>query len=373
MIVYFLRYLRFFNLYFINKVFIITMIFMSINNIVLSQDVELKILDSITKTPIENVYLYDDEKAFLTVSDQKGICVISMQRGKDFVKQKTINISHIGYMDKTINIFAPNLKANQTILLNPKVFDIKEVVVSPIDANYIVKKAIENISNNYLSIINDTVAVKLNFIFLDKPDKILANFEGNIALTSNEKHLLAAKFNVKNEDIDKNFYDYNAETSPIGFYSMIFITSHAPIRKYKKTKFNYDATIKTEYGDAYKISFVRTNKYNNIKGYMLINIDDYAITHINYKIGKTKNWIASTKKSKGLIFSNLQYYKLSVSYSKNIDKYRFSKGQINVLFNRTNKKKLLSTNTYDIEVSSICDEVPNHLIYSKAHELFKEK
>jgi hypothetical protein len=238
----------------------------------------------------------------------------------------------------------------------------------------IIEKAIENIPKNYPTIRGDTLALDVNFIFLDNPNSKIADYKGNIALTSNGKHLLAAKYAIENNLISDSFYDYNNEISPGGFYSIIFIQGHAPIRLSKKMYFHYDGTITNQGHDAYKVSFTRKSKYNNVAGYMLINPNDYAITYITYEIGEIKKWIAATHKSMGIVYTNLEKYNVSVSYVEDIKGYKFSEGAINMLFDRTKKEKVFSNNTYDVSIKATkTHHIPNSLTYIKANELFKTK
>lgn len=95
---------------------------------------------------------------------------------------------------------------------------------------------------------------------------------------------------------------------------------------------------------------------------------------LSRKIGKIEKWIAAIQKSKGIIYTNLEEYGVSVSYVENIKGYKFSEGNINMLFNRTKKKKVLSNNTYDVSVKAIeTPHIPDSLIYLKANELFDKR
>jgi hypothetical protein len=341
---------------------------------IIAQKINLQIVDSLTNEPIENVYVYNNEKEFLSVSDISGVCKIFLSTSALNTQPKEVNISHIGYTAKVIRITSSISNNFVKVLLSPTTYELHEVSVIPPNVENIIKKAIENIPKNYPSIRGDTLALALDFIFLDNPNSKIADFKGKIALTSNGKYLLAGKYAIENNLISDSFYDYENEISPSGFYSIIFIQSHAPIRLFKKIDFHYDGIITNQGHDAYKISFIRKSKYNNITGYMLINKNDYAITYITYEIGEIKKWIAATQKSKGIVYTNLEKYKVSVSYIEDIKGYKFSDGAINMLFNRTKKEKVFSNNTYDVSVKATETlRIPKSLIYLKATELFKIK
>lgn len=342
---------------------------------ILAQKVNLQILDSLTNDPIENVYVYSNENEFLSVSDKHGMCEIISPNGKFTEHISAVYISHIGYVDKVIKL-APTVATNQIkVSLKPTVFELREVTVAtPPNANFIVQKAIENIPKNYPTLRADTLACDLNFVFLDNPTSKIADFKGKVAITSNGKYLLATKYDVESNFIKNTFYDYGNEISPSGFYSIIFIQSHAPIRQSKKMKFHYDGIVSQQGYETYKISFNRKSKFSNIKGYMLVNTNDYAITYITYEIGEIKKWIAATQKSNGIVYTNLENYKVSGLYLKAGNGYRFSEGTMNILFNRSKKENILSNNSYNVSVKTTkMPSRPNSLIFKKATELFRIK
>lgn len=341
---------------------------------VIAQTIDLQIVDSLTNEPIENVYVYNNQKEFLSVSDKNGACKIASLVSNLTVQPKEVNVSHIGYTAKVIRITSSMSNNRLKILLSPTTYELHEVAVIPPNVKKIIEKAIESIPKNYPSIQGDTLALDVNFTFLDNPNSKIADYKGKIALTSNANHLLAAKYATETNLISDSFYDYNNEISPSGFYSIIFIQNHAPIRLSKKIEFHYDGIITNQGHDAYKISFIRKSKYNNITGYMLINMNDYAITYITYEIGEIQKWIAATHKSMGIVYTNLKKYNVSVSYVEDINGYKFSEGAINMLFNRTKKAKVFSNNTYDVSIKTTkTHRIPNELTYLKVTELFKTK
>jgi len=338
-----------------------------------AQTINFQILDSLTNEPIENVYIYNSEKEFLSVSDRNGLCQIIIS-DSTFRSHKNAYISHVGYARKVVNLPSPITNSPTKVLISPRIFEISEVTITLPNAQVIVQKAIDKIKENYPSIRGDTLALDVGFIFLDNPNIKIADFKGKIAITKDENHLLAAKHNTTTDLINDSFYDYGNEISPSGFYSILFVQNHAPIRLFKKFDFHYDGITTYQGNDVYKISFTRENKYSNIKGYLLIKMSDYAITYISYEMGEIKKWIAATQKSKGIIYTNLDGYKVSVSYIEDIKGYKFSEGSINMIFNRTKKKQVLSNNTYDVSVEAIeTPHTPLNLIYLKANELFEKK
>jgi hypothetical protein len=355
------------------KFIILSTLFVSPAHII-AQTIDLQIVDSLTNEPIENVYVYNNGKEFLSVSDKNGVCKIVLPTSTLTTQFKEVNVSHIGYAAKVIETKSLISNNFTKVLLSPTSYELHEVAVIPPNVKNIIEKAIENIPKNYPPIQGDTLALDVNFTFLDNPNSKIADYNGKIALTSNGKHLLAAKYATENNLISNSFYDYNNEISPGGFYSIIFIQNHAPIRLSKKMDFHYDGIITNQGHDTYKISFIRKSKYNNISGYMLINTNDYAITYITYEMGEIKKWIAATHKSMGIVYTNLEKYKVCVSYIEDIKGYQFSDGAINMLFNRTKKEKVLSNNTYDVSFKATkTSHIPTSLTYLKANELFKTK
>jgi hypothetical protein len=319
---------------------------------VTAQTIDLQILDSLTNAPIENVYVYDSEKEFLSVTDKNGACKIELSGRTSLAKLKQVTISHIGYTGKTIKTIPSRSNIPGKILLKPTTYVLQDVTVSLPNAKNIIEKAIESIPENYPILQKDTIALDLNFIFFNNPNSKIAEYKGKIALHSNGKYLLGAKYAIEKNHINSSFHNYGNEISPSGFYSIIFIQNHAPIRLSKKMNFHYDGMLTDHACEGYKISFKGRSKYNNMNGYMLINKNDYAITHITYEIGAIKKWIAATQKPDGLVYTNLKKYKVSVSFKEGDNGYTLSEGSINMLFNRTKKETILSNNSYDVTVKN---------------------
>ena len=349
------------------------LLFISTNNII-AQSFDCIIVDSLSNEPIENVYIYNNKKEFLSVSDKNGKCKFVIPDSTLSMHSKYAYISHIGYSAKIIKLTSFLHNRPIKIFLSPTIFKLSEITITSPNANNIIQKAIENIHKNYPSIRGDTLAFDVNFTFLNNPNNKIADFKGKIAVTSEDSYLLAAKYSIEKDLINDSFYDYSNEISPSGFYSIIFIQNHAPIRTAKKVDFHYEGIVSHQGIDVYKISFIRKNKYNNLTGYMLISMNDYAVKYITYEIGEIKKWIAATQKLKGILYTNLESYKVSVSYEKGSNGYKFSQGAINMLFNITKKKAVQSNNTYDVSVQSIeSNNVPVNLNYIKIDELFKNK
>ena len=270
-----------------------------------AQKINFQIIDSLTNEPIENVYIFNCEKEYLSVSDKNGICQINLT-DSTLKLQSDAYISHVGYVSKVINLTSFKSGNPTKFLLSPKIFELSEVTITPPNAQVIVQKAIDKINENYPSIRGDTLALDVSFIFLDNPNIKIADFKGKIAITKDEKHLLAAKYSTITDFTNDSFYDYGNEISPSGFYSILFVQNHAPIRLFKKFDFHYDGITTYQGSDVYKISFIRENKYSNITGYLLIKKTDFAITYISYEMGEIEKWIAATQKSKGIIYTNLE-------------------------------------------------------------------
>jgi hypothetical protein len=336
-----------------------------------AQSVEVIITDSISKEPIDNVYVYNKSNVFLCVSNTKGVCSFVLNDNFE-TKSNNIIISHIGYISKEIS--SSELKNNHTyqILLTPKTFELKEVLITIIkpNAQEIVAKAINQINYNYRSLYKDTTDLKVRLNFFENTTTEIADFEGNISITGTDKGFHASKYNIRKSQIKKSFYEYQTEISPNSFYTIVLVGSHLIVRKQKKFKLKYNGISEYNGLQVYKISFRLDKKCAGQSGYLLINTKDYAILHINYTINKCSKWIGAIKKPYGLIYTNLKYYKISSSYHKIKGKYEFSKGLINTQFSREKKKRIISNNTYNVTVESIKRKENKNLKYSNIDELF---
>jgi len=331
-----------------------------------AQDIFLKIVDSSANKPIENVYLYDSKNGVVSISDSEGLCTVNKDLG-------IVNISHIGYVPIVINLSDSNSSTIKVHLVT-KIFEISEVIVSTPNARYILQKAISRIDSNYNSFKDDTVGFHTKFSFFDSPQNKIADFDGKIAISKKEKGFIGAIYSITKDYIDDVFFDYSNEISPNGFYSIIPIRRHSPIRLNKKFEFDYGGSVIFRGHDVHKIAFSRNGKYSNVNGYMFINKEDYAIVYMCYELGKIDKWIAATSKGNGLVFSNLKKCQIEVEYQKYGNGYVLSDGNINMKFDRTNKKQKLSENTYEVSLKFEPDaNIPSSLIYYNIDELFKKK
>lgn len=331
-----------------------------------AQDFSVQIIDSTTNLPIENVYLYDSNAGVISISDIEGKCPLNKNL-------TTVSISHIGYIPKTLDLSNSN-RADIIISLIPKIFEISEVNVSVPNARNILQTAIIRIDSNYNSFQNDTIGFHTKFSFFDSPQNKIADFEGNIAISKYNNSYVGTKYSLTKDYISEEFYDYSNEISPSGFYSIIPISRHSPIRLNKKFELNYVGSTIFKGQNVYKITFSRNGKYCNVNGAMFINKSDYAIVYMCYELGKIDKWIAATSKGNGIVFSNLKKCQIEVEYQQYENGYILSEGSINMKFDRTNKKQKLSENTYEVLLKYESDtNIPSSHTYYGVDELFKER
>lgn len=342
-------------------------IFILLHIQVRGQYYQLSIHDANTQAPIENAYVYNTKQEALAVSDSFGTCFIGGKR----ITSDSIFISHIGYEVCQVEMSALSKGTANIIRLRQRTYILSEVSITGMEADEIVRKAIDRIPVNYHSLFHDTTCLKVNFDFYDNPNSQLAEFRGQVALTDDSKELFGALYSIDKRVFHQAYYKYSPELSPDTFYVILFISNHIPMLKSKGVRFQLDGMVKDGEMEAYKISFSKDSRYVNFSGYMLINSNDYAITHINYTRGACLKWIAATEKGMGMIYTNLIHHKISAAFKKENLKYRFSEGSVNMLFNRVKKKKEITHNTYDLNIETTTREQANvPLMFKKANELF---
>lgn len=106
-----------------------------------------QIIDKKTKEPVEYASVYIKNNNTGTVSNEDGNFVLKLPPG---TLDDSVYFSCIGY--KTLPRKINDLNEYNSIALEPHFFQLKEVRIQPIDPEDILKKAKENIPNNYSSI-----------------------------------------------------------------------------------------------------------------------------------------------------------------------------------------------------------------------------
>ena len=111
-----------------------------------------KIVDSESGSPLVFASVALKESNVATITNIDGEFILKISEG---VTSKSLEITFLGYKNKSVLLTEMKDKGNKNIIsLEPAPIPIKEIIVKPMDPNYIMEKAINNISINYESVPN---------------------------------------------------------------------------------------------------------------------------------------------------------------------------------------------------------------------------
>ncbi len=272
---------------------------------------------------------------------------ISNQSGKfkiEYPKETMIDtlvFSCVGYKDHRIAI--KDIK--DTIVLKSKDIILNEVVVNAknLDPRAIIKKAIENIPNNYTQnsynaeFYSRGTVINYNDLKADieRITKIY-NKDGYNNMEDIQSKYIAFKLNLDTMKWDGNYVRYAALS--YDDFNNIDLVSSSPLftlESYKKYKYKLLGTTQYNNQKLYKISFI--SKRNSVRyvgryhiddftGIIYINAKDYGIINIDAKWQynlKIATGMANVKNVKNVKINNVgkielndEYMNLSITYKK---------------------------------------------------------
>jgi hypothetical protein len=230
-----------------------------------SQSYQIKkiVVDKNTKFPLENVIIFNERDNSTTNADGKFI----------FVSQKNeINLNVLGY-EGVKTTFDKLNNANDTIFLQLKAIQLKEVVVS--NTSSFMKNVYEKSKDNYLPnytanfflrniLKKDNVTIVLQDIYGKKNRNISNKKDQSVEILNMRK----IKLFEKEEDIDFKLPDFNE------FFTLVI----PPLNKCFFTEIPFNDS-------GFKKILFETNEKDNRgqiwNGYFIINRNDYAIVEYN--------------------------------------------------------------------------------------------
>ncbi len=372
--------------------------FVSENNIAENKQSENK------KLSIAGLLLSDKNKPvqYCNISIQNStIGSVSNQSGKfqiDYPKETIIDtlvFSCVGYEEHRIAI--EDIK--DTIILESKDIPINEVVVNAknLDPSAIIKKAIENIPNNYtqnsynVEFYSRGTVTNYNDLKVEN-ERVTKIFDINGYNNSEDIHAkyVAYKCNLDTMKWESSFVRYEAR----GYndFNKIDLVSSSPLFSIHNLKrFKYKLLGTTEYNNqnVYKISFVSKRKseqyvgrryIDDFTGTIYINKKDYSIVKVDAKWKfdiKIANAFANIFKEKEFKFNDVGEIKIDDEYINLIITYKKSYSGLYYMnvarLARIQKGQNLTTNeTFELEgsqtfyttkiITNEVEDIPDHNI-----------
>lgn len=301
----------------------ITLLGLALNYV---QPVKVKVINS-GKSPIEGVYTYVNNQFYF--SDSNGEINIPENQN---TKTDSITFSHLGFKNKPLSLKdLTNTNGEPIVTMDENIIALPEVVVKKFDEKDFVKKAIKQIPANYEAAFSSGLYLNADIMIEDdKTSEPIIQYKGGLLFKRDANDELYVAKNDYLQNINPNKDDYIYTVKPYNFTSIISVTSHPIIRKFKKFHFYKHEYVSYKGEDAVKIYFNIDRSNGGQSGYMIINSTDYAIMSICYSINPINNWICE-KTRRGFAKTSIGRYYVEADYSKgNNGKYTFDSGRENI-------------------------------------------
>jgi hypothetical protein len=318
------------------------------------------IVDEVTKKPLENVSVFNDND--ISLSNTEGVF--------SFISEtNAINFNLLGYVP--IKTTFEEIKKQDTIFMLPKVFELEEVVVGNLEPfmKKVYDKMGENAISNYTSnfflrnvLKNDNTIVKLQDVYGKRNKNNTEKNSIDIEILNMRKvSLFEKKYRV-----DLKFPDFNE-----------FFRAPFPVRD----KYTFKEVVYND-SDYKKIEFEANEKngWGQIsKGYFIIHRSDYAIiehyiTMIDNPEGVPyKKVMLSGIQNKTVKYSRLMHY----TKSEVSNKYYLSNAKLDAELEVLADKKIEKTFYYYLKMDYFVTNKPtNEQVnsnFSVDKDIFKAK
>ena len=268
---------------------------------------------------------------------------------------KTIEVSYIGYTNKSIEISSMNDR-NNIIALEPAPIPIREIVIKPVNPHFIVEEAISNISSNYESVPNLMTAfyregIKKNRNYVSIGEAVVEIFKApyNNDLRFDGSRIYKGR---KGSDVEKmDTVLFKLQGGPVSSLQLDVVkNTEAILTREAMELYNYSLSGVVEIdGKAhYIIDFVQKPHVEQplFMGSFFINTDTYAISEIEFGFNlEDKEKAASIfikRKPTGMkIYPEIVTYR--TKYREQDGKLHFTYSRAEVRFKVDWAKKLFHT------------------------------
>jgi len=307
-----------------------------------AQYIEIKVVDGENQTPIEGVYVQQNNNFWY--SDKDGIVKIDE---KQITQNDIIHFSHLSY--KPINVQYNTLSQSSTfpiLRLESDLKILKEVTISAVfDAAKYVEGAIKQIPSNYSDPFSPSLnlSADIDFDRIDEPQELI-RFKGILHFVKENKNEYVGKIpeiEVISPDLEKNIFFIQ----PYQALEIISIKYHHVIRKHKRYNFYNYEFIEYKGSNAVKIYFKEKGS-NPCIGHLVIDRDTKAILSVYYSVENVETRIIGTMKGKGVVKTAIDRYIVETDYIQtDSGKYIFDSGRENIDSNNRWKENKVYTSS----------------------------
>jgi hypothetical protein len=321
-----------------------------------------KVIDSESRAPLVFATVAVKESNVAIVTNIDGEFTLKVG---DLSTSKTIEISYVGYKNKTILL--SDLKDNgskNVIALESAPIPIKEIIVKPLDPVFIVEKAIYNISKNYESVPNLMTAfyretIRKNRSYVSIGEAVVEIFK---APYNNDLRFDGARIykGRKSSDVEKmDTVLFKLQGGPVNALELDLAKNNETVLTIDAMQnYNYKLTgvVEIDNKPHYVIDFIQKPSVEMplFMGSLYIEMDSYAITEAEFGFNLSNKEAAQSifirKKPLGMkVTPEIATYR--TKYREQGGKWHFQYSRAEVKFKVDWNKKLF--NTYYTTMSEI--------------------
>ncbi len=332
-----------------------------------------KVIDAETRTPLvfATVAVKESNVAIVTNIDGEFTLKIS-----DQVSSKNLEISFLGYKNKTVPII--DLKDNgskNVILLETAPIPIKEIIVKPLDPIAIVEKAINNIGKNYASVPNLMTAfyretIRKNRTYVSIGEAVVEIFK---APYNNDLRFDGARIYKGRKSTDVERMDtilFKLQGGPVSVLDLDIAKNSENVLTLDAMKnYNYalSGVIEIDKKPHYVIDFIQKPSVEMplFMGSLYIEMDSYAITEAEFGFNLANKEAASSifirKKPLGVkVTPEVATYR--TKFREQDGKWYFAYSRAEVKFKVAWNKKLFKTFYTTMSEIAITDRTDQEVI-----------
>jgi hypothetical protein len=346
-----------------------------------------KVVDSENGTPLVFATVAVKESNVAIITNIDGEFTLKLTPGTS----KNLEVSFLGYKNKTVSI--ESLKENKNVIrLEPAPIPIKEVIVKPLNPEFIVMTAIDRLSKNYESEPNLMTSfyretIKKNRTYVSIGEAVVEIFKAPYA---NDVRFDGARIykGRKSSDVAKmDTVLFKLQGGPISTLQLdIAKNSESVLTRDAMKYYNYSLSgiIQIDDKPHYVIDFIQKPDVDEplFMGSLFIEMESYAITEAEFGFNLSNKELASSifirRKPLGMeVTPEVATYR--TKYREQNGKWHFEYSRAEVKFKVNWKKKLFNTYYTTMSELAVTDRTDQEVIKFagkdkiKYNDVFSEK
>jgi hypothetical protein len=329
-----------------------------------------KVVDSENGTPLVFATVAVKESNVAIITNIDGEFTLKITPGTS----KNLEISFLGYKNKIVSI--DGLKEGKNVIhLEPAPIPIKEVVVKPLDPEFIVQTAIDRLSKNYESEPNLMTSfyretIKKNRTYVSIGEAVVEIFKAPYA---NDVRFDGARIYKGRKSTDVAKMDtvlFKLQGGPISTLQLdIAKNSESVLTRDAMKYYNYSlgGIIQIDDKPHYVIDFVQKPDVDEplFMGSLFIEMESYAITEAEFGFNLSNKELASSifirRKPLGMeVTPEIATYR--TKYREQNGKWHFEYSRAEVKFKVNWKKKLFNTYYTTMSELAVTDRTDQEVI-----------